>query len=153
MLAMKTFSRIAVSMAVAATLAACSQNDPAKFMTSAETFMAKRNYSAAAIELKNALAIAPENPKARFMLGTALLEGGDPVGAATELRKAAAQGYPADDVYPALARAITQQRFTKADLAELERAPVKSAHAKAEVLAMLGDGYLSLGQTAESRQM
>jgi len=95
---MKQRPRIFLSLALAAALTACGAADPSKFMTSAESYMAKRNYPAAVIELKNALATAPDNAKARFMLGTALEAGGDPVGAATELRKAAALGYPPDEV-------------------------------------------------------
>jgi putative PEP-CTERM system TPR-repeat lipoprotein len=143
--------RTLAALAVAAALAACSQNDPAKYMTSAEAYIAKHNYSAAAIELKNALVAAPDNARARYLLGVALLEGGDPVGAATELRKAAAQGSPADEVYPLLARAVTEQRVTKQDLAELEKAPVTNAHARATVLARTGYGYLSLFEPAEAK--
>jgi putative PEP-CTERM system TPR-repeat lipoprotein len=144
-------TRTLASLAVAATLAACGANDPAKYMASAESYMAKRNYPAAAIELKNALAAAPDNPRARYLLGSALLESGDAVGAVTELRKAAAQGHPADEVYPLLARALVGQRVTRQDLAEIEKAPVKSAHARATVLAMAGNGYLALAQPAEAK--
>ena len=50
-----------------------------------------------------------------------------------------------------LARAVTQQRFTKADIAELEAARVTSPHAKAQIAAMAGNAYLGLGQPADAK--
>ena len=147
----RQISRAIVAIAIAAAVAGCGRNDPDKFIASAEAYIAKSNYKAAAIELKNALSNNPDHARARFLLGKASLEGGDPVGATTEFRKAIALHYPADDVYPLLARALMQQGAPKGEMLELANAPVQSAHAKAEVAAMLGMAYLGLGQAKDAR--
>jgi putative PEP-CTERM system TPR-repeat lipoprotein len=144
--------RSAVAIAIAAAVAACSGNDPSKFVASAELYFAKKDYPAAIIELKNAIAGKPDDARARFLLGSAFLQAGDPVAANTELRKALALGYAADEAYPLIARALTQQKITKADLGDLEKAPIQSSHAKAQVAAMSGIGYLALGQNADARK-
>lgn len=145
------FSRFVVAVAMTAAIAGCSPNDPDKFIASAETYLAKSNYPAAIIELKNALGKAPDNARARFLLGKASLDSGDPVAAATELRKALALKYSADDVYPLLARALMQQGAPKNEMLELGNAPVQSAHAKAEIAAMIGMAYLGYGQPKDAR--
>lgn len=142
----------ALAVLALAALAACSQSDPAKFMTSAQAYIAQKNYPAAVIELKNALAAAPDNAQARFLLGSAFLYGGDPVAAATELQKAIALGYPADEAYPLLARSYTQRPVTRAEVAELERVPVQGAQAKALVAAHTATAWLFLGERRDARR-
>lgn len=147
----RNLSRTVIAVAIAIAIAGCGRNDPDKFIASAETYLAKSNYPAAIIELKNALSKAPDNARARFLLGKASLDGGDPVGAATELRKALTLNYAADDVYPLLAQALAQQGAPKNEILALANAPVQSAHAKAELAATIGSTYLSLGQTKDAR--
>ncbi len=61
-------------------LAACSEK-PEAMMISAKDYLAKNDRKAAVIQIKNALQADPQMPEARFLLGTALLDEGDPVGA------------------------------------------------------------------------
>jgi len=143
--------RVVATVIVAVALAACGRNDPAKFIASAESYIDKSNYPAAAIELKNALNSAPDNAQARFLLGKVLLAAGDAGAAATELRKAKALNYPGDQVYPLLARAWVQQGAPKTDLAEFTSAPVQDPKAKAEIANMLAIAYLSYGQVKDAR--
>lgn len=144
-------SRVAIALIVTAAFAGCSRNDPDKFIASAETYIAKSDNRSAIIELKNALAAAPDNARARFLLGKASLDSGDPVAAATEFRKALALHHPPDDVYPLLARALVQQNASKNEILELANAPVQSARAKAEIAAMIGMAYLGYGQPKDAR--
>lgn len=146
-------ARIRIAIAAVATalaIAGCGSKDPEKFVASGESYLAKGDYRAAVIELKNALAQAPDNARARFLLGKASLDGGDPVSAAMELRKAAALKYPADDVYPLLARALLQQNASRNEMAELAAAPVESNHAKAEVMAAIGTAAQAHGDLKEA---
>src|SRR6185436_19223748 len=83
-----------VTAAVVAGLAACSGKTPEALVTSAKEYLAKNDLNAAIIELKNALQKDPNLPEARFLLGTALLDRDDPVGAEIELRKAKDLGRP-----------------------------------------------------------
>ncbi len=144
-------SSVVVVVALAAAISGCGRDAPEKFITSAESYLAKANYPAAIIELKNALAKDPDSAKARFLLGKAMLDSGDPVAAATELRKALALKYSPDDGYPLLARALVLQGAQKPEMLELANAPVQSAHAKAEIATMIGLAYLDYGQPKDAR--
>ncbi|MEO8753237.1 MAG: tetratricopeptide repeat protein, partial [Casimicrobiaceae bacterium] len=146
------FRTVVVVVAAALTLAGCARNDPEHFIASAESYIAKKDYRAAIIELKNALGKAPDNARARFLLAKALLDSGDSINAATEFRKAIALNYSADEAYPLLARALIQQSTPKKEILELANAPVTSAHAKAEVAAMLAVGYIGLGQRKDAHE-
>lgn len=148
----RTATRAIVAIAIAAALAACGSSDPQKFIASAESYMAKAEYRAAIIELKNALDKAPDSARARFLLGKALLAAGDPVSAATELRKAIDLKHSPDEAYPPLARALLQQAAPKKQMMELAGAPVESAPAKAELAAMLAQAHLSYGEPKEARE-
>ena len=62
-------------------LAACGKGDPSALIASAKSYLAKGDYPASIIQLKSALQEAPDNPEARFLLGKALLDSGNPSGA------------------------------------------------------------------------
>ena len=98
---------------VALVLAACGGDKPDAMLTSAREYLAKNDPKAAIIQIKNALQKNPELPEARALLGQALLRTGDAVGSETELRKALALKVPAEQVAPALARALLAQRQYK----------------------------------------
>jgi putative PEP-CTERM system TPR-repeat lipoprotein len=147
----RLYRAIAVVMLVAA-VAACGRGDPASFIASARSYMAKSDYPAAIIELKNALKGAPDNAEARFLLAKALLESGDVVSAETEARKALDLKYPPDDAYPVLARSLMRQGEHKKLLADVDDGKLTSPDARAEVLTARGFAYLSLGQSKEALQ-
>lgn len=131
--------------ALCAALVACGAEDPAKYIASAESYMAKSDYRAAIIQLKNAVAKAPQNARARFLLGQNLLAAGDAVGAATEFRKALEAGYSADEAYPALARTLVMQNAPLREMVELADAPMRSPAAKADVLGSVALAELRQG--------
>jgi cellulose synthase operon protein C len=139
------------TVAAAVMLSACGRNDPAKYIASAESYVNKAQYPAAIIELKNALATAPDNARARYLLGISLLASGDPTSAETELRKALTLKYAPDEVYPALARAWVMQGAPRQRLDEIANAPVTSPAAKAEMARMLANAYLDYGEPKEAR--
>src|SRR5581483_1389207 len=87
-------------------LEACQRNDPGTLVGSAKDQMAKREYSAAIIKLKNALQQDPTNTEARYLLGVASLENGDFASADIELSKAKQSGYGGEDLEVALARSM-----------------------------------------------
>src|SRR5689334_515219 len=107
-----TYPRVKVALTIAALAVAawgCAGNDAAAYIQSAKSYIAKADYKAAIIELTNAAQISPENAEARYLLGKALLESGDPSGAETELRKAIAQHADDDLTFPLLAQALIGQ--------------------------------------------
>jgi putative PEP-CTERM system TPR-repeat lipoprotein len=97
---------LALVVALSAGLAACSSKSPDEFIASAKGYLAKNDLNAAIIELKNALQRQPDLAEARFLLGKALLDRGDPVGAAVELRKSRELKHSDDEVVPLLADAL-----------------------------------------------
>src|SRR5438477_12629052 len=110
MLSLSRFLRALLALALAIGIAACgNRNDPASFIASAKSYMAKSDYKAAIVQLKNAVAGAPNDPETRFLLARALLETGDAVGADAEVRKAIDLKYSPEETYPLLARSLVGQ--------------------------------------------
>ena len=94
-------------------LAACGGDKPEAMLASAKDYLAKNDSKAAVIQIKNALQSNPDLPEARFLLGTALLDSGDPVGAELELRKALELKHSQELVVPQLAKAMLAQGHAK----------------------------------------
>ena len=103
------FRRAALTLALVFAVAACGSNDPSTFLASAKSYIAKSEYKAAIVQLKNAAEGAPTHPEVRFLLAKALLETQDPVGAETEARKAIEFKFTGEEVVPLLARAMLAQ--------------------------------------------
>ena len=132
-------------------LAACGKGDPSALIASAKSYIAKGDYPASIIQLKSALQDAPDNPEARFLLGKALLDSGNPSGAEVELRKALDFHYQSDDVYAALARALLAQAEYRKLVLELGERKLDGAVARADLSTSLAMAYLALGETKFAR--
>ena len=136
----------------AAFVAGCGQDKPEKLIGSAKEYIAKQDYKASIIQLKNALQEDPQNGEARYLLGLALAETGDNVSAEKEFRRALEYKYSPDQVYPRLARtmvALGDPRKTVGDLAGVN---LTDPGAQAALKTLLGEAYLGLGQTKEARE-
>lgn len=132
---------LAVALSLTALLSACGTQDPQALVTSAREYLAKQDWRAAAIQLKNALDKDPSLSEARYLLGTALLQQHDGVGAELEFRKAIAAGFPAEGVQPELARALLAQGKMKELVAEFRDTQIESASAQATLKTMLAAAY------------
>lgn len=115
-------------------------------MISAKDYLAKNDRKAAVIQIKNALQADPQLPEARYLLGTALLDGGDPVGAELELRKAYDLKYPQDLVLPPLARTLLAQGQAKKLTDEFAQVELTQPSAKANLQMSLTTAYAMLGK-------
>jgi putative PEP-CTERM system TPR-repeat lipoprotein len=93
------------------------------------------------IEIKNALQANPELGEARFLLGTTLLQEGNPVAAEVELRKALALKYPDELVLPELARALLALGQAKKLVDEFGNAQFASPAATARFQTPLSAAY------------
>jgi len=82
----RSLNRKAIAVALAMVLSACGSSTPASYVASARTYLAKNDYPAAIIELKNALKADPNQADARLLLAKALIDGGNPRDAETEAR-------------------------------------------------------------------
>jgi len=114
--------------------------------------MAKNDTKAAVIQLKNALQGNPSLAEARFLLGKALLESGDPTSAEVELRKAIDLKYSADQVIPLLARTLLMLGQPKKVIDDLAATPLTEAEGKAGLQTYLGQAYLMTGKADEAKK-
>ena len=145
-------SLVVLSLALSALATGCNRDDPDKFLESGRSFLEKKDYQAATIELKNAIQAAPQNGEARFLLAQALIESGEARDAEIELRKAAEAGYDPNLVQPALAGALRGMGETEKALEVAAQSPVTEPGAKAELKAIAGSILLGQGKIADARQ-
>lgn len=138
-----------LALAAALLLAGCGRNDPEAMLASARDYLGRNDAPAAIIQLKNALQANPDLAEARLLLGQALLESGDPVGAETELGKAASLGAPADQVTPALVRSRLLQGRSAAVTAEFGNTTLGTPAAQAQLQTLLAQAWRAQGRAAE----
>lgn len=139
------------ALLVSLTLAACGNDKPEDLIASAKAYLAKNDSKAAVIQIKNALQMDPNLPQARFLLGVALLEGGDPVGAETELHKALELKHPQELVAPFLARALLAQGQAKKLTDEWAKTELGQPAAKASFQTTLATAYAMQGKSGPSQ--
>ena len=119
---------------------ACGES-PEVLLTSARTYMDKHDNPAAIIQIKNALQSTPDSPEARYLLGVALLDQGDAVGAETELRKAMALGHAPALVVPPLAKAMMLQGYATRLIDEFSQTTLSEPGAQASLQVALSSAY------------
>lgn len=145
------WSRACVLAACLSIGAGCGKADTATYVKSAKGYLAKGQYDSAAIELKNALKLSPENGEVRYLLARTFLLGGDYAGAVTEARKALSLKYSPDDACTALGAALLRQREYSRVTGEIPKCGFQSTPARAEANAMLATAYLGLGDAKHAR--
>jgi len=148
---MKHFRTLLLCVALAL-VAACGRNEPAQLIDSAQAYLAKKDYAAAAIQLKNALQKEPTNGEARYLLGVALIETGDAVSAEKELRRALEYKHPEAKVVPELAKAMRQLGEAKKLVGEFGATKLDDPAAQAALKSEIGFAYLALGQPKPARE-
>ena len=134
---------VAVAAIAAVFIAGCSKQ-PDALVASAKEYLAKNDRPTAIIELRSALQKNPNLAEPRFLLGTALIDSGDPVAAEKELRKALELGYSYDPIAPLLARLLVSRGDNKKAIEEFATAGLLRPEARAELQSVLGQAYLGL---------
>lgn len=132
-------------------LASCGGDKPDSLIASGKDFLAKNDNKAAIIQFKNALQQNPSLGEARFLLGKALFEGGDPSGAEVELHKAFDLKFSPDLTIPLLAKAMLAmgqankvvEKFSKTEL---------SGEAMANLKTVLSQAYEVMGKHDAAQQ-
>lgn len=148
----KSMCKTALSTLVAALiLAGCGGETPESMVASAKGYLEKDDTKAAVIQLKNALQSNPDMAEARFLLGKAMLESGNPTAAEVELRKAAELKYPADQLVPLMARTLLMLGQTQKITDELARTELTSPESKADLLTTVGQANLAVGKVDAAR--
>ena len=103
----KSLSSFIVLSALA--LTGCDSKSAEEYIAAAKAQYQNNDTSAAILDLKNAIALAPQNKDARANLGHYYLEAGFFDESEKELRKALELGEKTDFIYPALVKAIYYQ--------------------------------------------
>lgn len=129
---------------LAGLLSGCGGDKPDALIASGKEFLAKNDNKAAVIQFKNALQQNPNLGEARFLLGKALQEGGDPRGAEIELRKAFDLKYAPDQTIPLLAQSLLAQGQAKKVIDEFSRTEL-SGEAAANLKTTLNQAYRAGG--------
>ncbi len=147
----KSTARAATSLLLVSLLLVACGDKPEAMLASAKDYLAKNDSKAAVIQIKNALQANPDLPEARFLLGSALLDGGDPVGAETELRKALALNYPQDQIVPLLAKALMMQGQAQKVTDEFAKVSLTQPVEKATLQTYLATAYAMQGKADEAK--
>ena len=136
---------VMTALALSLFLAGCGGGSTESMLTSAKEYLAKNDNKAAIIQIKNALQKNPDSPEGRFLLGSALLKGGDPANAEAEFRKALALKHSPDQLVPELARAMVSTRQYKKLTDEFSSTQLTLPRAKAELQVILASAYSAQG--------
>src|SRR5690242_2569727 len=142
-----------LSVVAVALVVGCTHRDAATYIASANSYIAKSDYKAAIIELKNALQQAPDNGRARILLAKALFATGDVRGAETEARKTIDLHVSADETYPLLARTLIAQGKFENVISEAGGTKMESRAARADLGASLAAAYFARGDAAKANPL
>lgn len=141
----------ALVLALAA-LSGCRGDSEDKLLESAQTFMAKKDYKSAAIQLKTVLQKNAKAPGARYLLGKALLETGDASGALVELQKARELGHPDDQVVPDMARALLLSGEAARVISQFGASTLGTPAAQADLYTSIAIAHASSNQTDKAKE-
>ena len=144
---------IAVVLLVSLFLSACTQKTSQDHILAAEEFYAEGDYSAAVVELKNAIQLDPKLASARFELGKIYLEQKSFEAAEKELSRAQDLGYSEVEVLPLLTRAYQRTGANSALIAldhEMEGLTVVE---KAEIGFLKAQSLIQLNKVDEARAL
>ena len=141
-----------VLFALAISLAGCGREDPAALVASARNYIAKGDFNASVIQLKNALQKDPKNAEARYLLGLSYLKSGEAGAAAIELDKAVDLGLRSDELQVALARARLDKGEADKVITSFGSQTLSSPKLQAELRAIVGMAQLARNRTEDARK-
>jgi len=137
-------------MALALLLGGCGDR-PAQQLDKARSLLADRQRPAAIIQIKSVLQKHPGLADARLLLGTALLDGGEPVAAEIELRRALELQAPETEVVPLLARSMLAMGQTAKLIAQFGALTWPDAGATAALKTVVAEAEATEGDLAAAR--
>ena len=146
------FALAALVLTAAALLGACRGDSEDKLLESAQAFMAKKEYKSATIQLKTLLQRNGNSANARYLLGKALLETGDPAGALVELRKARELGHPEEQVAPETARAMLITGEHARVVSQFAASVLATPAAQADLSTSVAVAYAVSGQLDKAKE-
>lgn len=122
--------------------------DADEYLRGAQAYLDKGEVSAAVIQLKNALLAAPDNRKARLLLGKAYLKQKDGLSAEKELRRAQDLGASREALLEPLGRALLMTGQSEKLLQTIHYKAGDSSTLQVDILLLQGQAYLALGKPA-----
>ena len=132
----------AVSLLFLLVLGCAEEQSAEQRIGNATAAIARQDYAAATIELKNALQQEADNSRARFLLGKVHLASADYPAAEKELRRAQELGASEGEVLPLLARPLVLQ----GELEELSRLDAGQLHGSQHATVMAARALAELAQ-------
>lgn len=132
-------------------ISGCSKmEDPETLISDARRYEEKGDYKAAIIQLKNALQKEPDDPGARYLLGTIYNKTGDFQSAEKELRKASSLGMSEAKVLPDLGQTLLKLGQFQQVLDETRDLDNKKS---AEILTLRANALLGLNKAREAKDL
>ena len=128
----------------------CSEPSVEQLIVSAKASLAKNDAQAAQVHLKSALQVNPNSAQARYLLGKALFQSGNPAGALVEFEKAAELKHPDAELLPSLASALLAVGRAKQVTDRFDRTELPIAAAAADLKASVALAYASQGMVERS---
>jgi len=123
-----------------------------QFIDAGRAYLAQNDAKAATIEFKNALGKSPNASGLRLLLGTALLESGDPVAAILELQKAQELGEAEEKVSPPMARAMLLAGEDLKLIAQFGTAQLATPLASSDLRSSVAAAYIRTGDLAKAEE-
>jgi cellulose synthase operon protein C len=149
---MRRISRtlMAAIFVVLSSLAACVDNSESGLLASAESHFTKKEYGAAAIQLKALLQKNPSSAEGRLLLGRVLLNQGNAKDAGIEIAKALELRMPEARVLPVYAAALLAQQQYKKLIDQLATKNLDDKSAKVDLRTSVAAAYMALGDLDRS---
>lgn len=138
--------RLCAWVVLSALVVGCGNPTEHEILVTARNHLAAGDRQAAVIALKNVLQANQQSAEARLLLGTTMLEMGDPVSAAVELAKARELKLPESSVVPLLARALLAQGRPMKVIEDFSTVPLPDTVAQESLLGVLAAAHLAAGQ-------
>lgn len=134
----------------AALLVGCGPEAPKDHLAAANQYIEQRNFGSAVIELKAFLAKTPNAPEARYLLGVALMQQGQPTAALTEFNKAQELGYEKDHLIAKRATALLANLRTTELLREYGEMTLTDRLSQAELQTAIAAAHLQSRRIKEA---
>ena len=144
----RRLKQAALAAAVLTALGGCgeSQLTETEYLQRAQDYQEQGEMRAAIIELKNALALDPDNPDTRLQLGLAYLQAGIGDGAEKELRRAGTLGVPSETLAVALAESLLMQGKNDDLLEQIRPRDFNNQRTRAQLYALRAQALLNQGE-------
>ncbi len=140
----------ALCLGLVLALSGCGRSVPDR-LAQVRQAMAKQDRAAALLQVKSLLQSHPNQPEARQLLGTLLLEGGDPLAAESELRRALELGRSESEVLPLLARALLASNQAGKLLLQFGQVNLPAGRPAAQLKAALAEAEATQGDLEAAR--